>query len=174
MPVFLDYEASGLHGSSYPIEVGWARSPADWGATLIRPARGWLGWGWDEAAERIHGITREDVVKRGLPPGRAADLLLEAAAGEPLYSDNMEHDRDWTMKLFRAAGMQAPEVRDANVLIGEAARAAGVTQGKLTALVRLAGRDHPHVHRAGPDARRLAAIYELVAAQGLPPRARPG
>jgi len=41
--IFLDLEASGLHRTSYPIEVGWAFLDFTADGFLLRPAPDWTG-----------------------------------------------------------------------------------------------------------------------------------
>jgi hypothetical protein len=162
-PAFVDFEASGLHDESYPVEVGWALPWGPAGSTLIRPAIDWLSWGWDMKAERIHGITREDVVRDGASPADAAAALLAATGGMALHSDNPDHDRDWLAKLCRVAGMDVSEVRDAKLLLQALAAERGHGEVAMRRAKLLAARESKPVHRAGPDARYLATLYRILA-----------
>lgn len=65
-PVFGDIEASGLDEASYPIEIGWSLPDGRTRSFLIKPEPEWTHW--DEAAEDLHGISREELEKSGLPP----------------------------------------------------------------------------------------------------------
>ena len=67
--IALDFEASCLprHGRSYPIEIGIADEHGLIRSWLIRPPDAWAGWGWTQEAERLHGISKEQLARDGLP-----------------------------------------------------------------------------------------------------------
>lgn len=102
--IILDIEASGLGDESYPIEVAWINRAncSRWDSFLIRPAEGWTHW--DAVAEQLHGIPRETLFEQGLDVEEAVGRLDEALAGETVYSDGVQSDRPWMMRLYRAAG----------------------------------------------------------------------
>ncbi|MET0379714.1 MAG: hypothetical protein ABW049_12050, partial [Spongiibacteraceae bacterium] len=56
IPAILDFEASGLGGGTYPIEVGYVLGDGRSACYLIRPEPDWQGWSAD--AEKLHGISR--------------------------------------------------------------------------------------------------------------------
>ena len=64
--VFLDVEASGLHAGSYPIEVGWCGLDLVATSFLIRPHASWTEDDWSVTSERVHGITRPQVMPKAL------------------------------------------------------------------------------------------------------------
>lgn len=152
----IDFEASALDPSSHPIEVGIAIAPdrraaiTSW-STLIRPAAQWLETcGWDPDAQRIHGIRQRDL--RDAPTSREVAQLLNDRLG-PLgqaFCDGGHYDALWLRVLFEAAGIDpAFTLRDI---------------GHLFTLDPQAGRRYREIiardkppHRAGPDARRIAA-----------------
>jgi len=99
---FIDFEASGLHPDSYPIEIGICGPDFEFEA-LIKPARYWEHWSHD--AQDMHGISREMIESKGVAPERICQALNERFAGQVLWSDS-HHDTLWMDILFEAAGMQ--------------------------------------------------------------------
>ncbi len=104
MIVFLDIEASGLHPTSYPVEVGWCRQDltAAW-SSLIRPAPAWGEDDWSPAAESIHRIGRLQAQFAGLPVDEVAAKLNSDLAGKVVMSDNPEADSTWIWRAFLEA-----------------------------------------------------------------------
>lgn len=153
---FSDVEASGLkRPESYPIEVGWADSLGNSESFLIRPLPHWTYW--DEAAEKLHGISREQLWEEGIPVDEAAWRLDAMLGVETAYCDALDYDGFWLGQLFRAAGRE-PAFRLADVY--QLYAALGTTMaGRLQARVRR----KPAAHRAREDAERYASAYrELV------------
>lgn len=110
---FIDVEASGLkQPESYPIEVGWADSLGNSESFLIRPLPHWTYW--DEAAEELHSITREQLWEEGIPVDEAAWRLDAMLGVESVYCDALDYDGFWLGQLFRAAGRE-PAFRLADV-----------------------------------------------------------
>ena len=102
-PVFGDIEASGLDDASYPIEIGWSLPDGRTRSFLIKPEPEWTHW--DEAAEDLHGISREELEKSGLPAVMVAAKMNQDLQGLTLFFDGGEFDKDWITKLFAAAGI---------------------------------------------------------------------
>ncbi len=65
LPVFLDIEASGFGAGSYPIEVGCVLPDGRTLCCLVRPPERWRHW--DAGAESVHRITRDLLMRHGLP-----------------------------------------------------------------------------------------------------------
>lgn len=100
-PCVIDIEASGFGRNSYPIEVGYVRADGRAMCTLIQPEPEWTHW--DGSAERVHGITREALLRHGRPAVQVAQLLNEGLAGLTVYCDAWAHDYPWLARLFDAA-----------------------------------------------------------------------
>jgi hypothetical protein len=81
-PNIIDVEASGLGSLSYPIEVGISMANGKKYCSLIQPEPGWVHW--DESAEAVHHLTREQLRVHGAPPAEVADTLLFHAAHKPM------------------------------------------------------------------------------------------
>ncbi len=96
----IDFEASGLGARSHPIEVAVVCSDGrDW-TTLIRPEPDWTVW--DPAAECIHRIPRDQVVREGMPPSAVVAQLEALLTGQTLYCDAWLHDHHWLHRLYAA------------------------------------------------------------------------
>lgn len=105
--ICIDLEASGLGAESYPIEVAWINDETgEQDSFLINPetAQGWVYW--DEYAEEMHGIDREDLVCKGLDIRKACKRLNEKLKDKTLISDAFEFDLFWLSRLFEASGLQ--------------------------------------------------------------------
>jgi hypothetical protein len=138
VPAFIDVEASGLGPRSYPI-----RPPEEWARHDQQV--------WDEAAERVHGITRPILAAHGKPLLHVAQELNRVARGLTLYSDAWGNDYPWLAKLFDAADLPMHfQVESLRKLLddSEAARWAEV-KGHVIAELKLTR------HRASSDARIL-------------------
>jgi len=101
-PITIDVEASGFGRGSYPIEVGLAFSDQQTEAFLILPAADWTHW--DPAAEAVHGISREQLLREGRPIFEVAAMLNARLAGNRVFSDAWSFDTSWVGRLFDAAG----------------------------------------------------------------------
>jgi hypothetical protein len=123
MLVFLDFEASSLAKTSYPIEVAWVFEDGASEAHLIRPAPGWDDW--DMAAEAIHRIPRERLLADGVAHDVVARRMVEQLAGHDLTASAPSWDGKWLSILLRAAGLprHALRLRDTDEAQREAARA---------------------------------------------------
>jgi hypothetical protein len=109
MRVFLDFEASSLSDQSYPIEVGWVFEDGVREAHLIRPAPQWTEW--DPAAETIHRIPRELLLRDGRSHDLVAARMVEALSGHDLYASAPSWDGKWLSALLRAAGIPRHALR---------------------------------------------------------------
>lgn len=160
--LFIDFEASGLHAASYPIEVGWCDLGLLPLGVLIQPAPHWSEWDWSLESQRIHGITRAECVNRGLDVVRTSHVLNTEWRGAVLISDAPGFDGAWLARLFDAAqveplfslrlenGMKA--IRDAvdNV------------HGDLMEIEQRLSKVVPRPHRAAADAKYLAALWRAA------------
>lgn len=100
-PIIIDIEASGFGKGSYPIEVGFITSTQQVGCTLIKPLESWTSWNIE--AEKVHGIARSVLIKRGKPIVEVALWLNESFHGETIYSDAWLNDMCWLGRLFDEA-----------------------------------------------------------------------
>lgn len=183
--VVIDIEASGFDG--FPIEVGWCDQDGNSESHLIRPAWNWTDW--DVRAERVHGITREQLEDRGEPYEAVAKFVADMLArcrreGVIVASDNPDDDREWLVKLLRRADMEDP------VLLADIREIYAISVEPMFAVLpqdsnQESNADHHRArnsgeaiihaaktqlaaqlkHRAAADARRLRDIVEAIKAE---------
>jgi len=122
MLVFLDFEASSLARHSYPIEVAWVFEDGASETHLIRPAPVWDDW--DAAAEAIHHIRRESLLRDGMPHDALARRMVDSLSGHDLVASAPSWDGKWLSALLRAAGLprHALRLRDTEEAQRETAR----------------------------------------------------
>lgn len=157
-PCVLDIEASGFGRASYPIEVGYVLPDGRARCTLIRPPAHWTHW--DDAAEQVHHISRDTLLRHGRPAADVARMLNDDLAGHTVYCDGWGHDYPWLAALFDEAGL-APRFRLESVraLLPEAVLARLPDLQRQVRQELGVGR-----HRASHDARTLQVALERVAA----------
>ena len=109
MHVFIDFEASSLGKSGFPIEVGWAFEDGTSEGHLIRPAPQWTDW--DAESEAIHGLSRATLETEGEPHDAVARRLREALEGHDAYASAPSWDGKWLSRLFRAAAVPRHAIR---------------------------------------------------------------
>ncbi|MGR6329835.1 3'-5' exonuclease [Sphingomonas sp. XXL09] len=173
MRVFLDFEASSLAKTSYPIEVAWVFEDGRGEAYLIRPAEGWTDW--DAEAEAIHHIPREALVRDGTPHDVVAARMIDTLCGHDLFASAPSWDGKWLSVLLRAAKRprHSLRLRDTDEAQREAAAAIlreVVPVDRVALLVEeararagVAERGTP-AHRALADARDELARWQRVCA----------
>lgn len=155
-PVFGDIEASGLDDASYPIEIGWSLPDGRTRSFLIKPEPEWTHW--DEAAEDLHGISREELEKNGLPPVLIAAKMNQDLVGLTLFFDGGKFDKDWITKLFAAAGISpAFDVSSVYRLLFPEHKA------YMERLDEMQANAEPgQVHRAEADVRMMVDAYKAL------------
>jgi len=109
MLVFLDFEASSLARHSYPIEVAWVFEDGASETHLIRPAQGWDDW--DAAAEAIHHVPREKLLRDGMAHDALAHRMIGLLSGHDLAASAPSWDGKWLSVLLRAAGLPRHTLR---------------------------------------------------------------
>jgi len=161
----IDFEASCLpgYGRSFPIEVALCRVGGDvLFSAIIKPHADWADWDWDPAAERMHGVSRARLAAEGMPCLEVMMGLNEAVGALQAMSDSTL-DQTWLETLAIAAGVSpAFEV----LAVSEILAGFGIGPGDEGLLARASERafgKFPQIHRAGPDALRLAETIRLVA-----------
>ena len=102
-PTIIDIEASGFGSTSYPIEIGVAKSNGERYCALIQPVDDWEHW--CTHAEKIHGISRAIIETRGKKPRLICEELNEFLCDTVAYSDGWACDSPWLTRLFFAARM---------------------------------------------------------------------
>lgn len=152
----IDIEASGFGRHSYPIEVGYVLSDGRACCMLIKPARAWTHW--DDAAERVHGITRATLLAHGRTPHEVAAVLNADLAGLVAYCDGWAHDYSWLSALFEEAGTSPSfKLESVNRLLGDT-QLSQLDEARQGALSEM-GLSR---HRASNDARALQLALARV------------
>ncbi|NOY69249.1 MAG: hypothetical protein GXP53_07115 [Deltaproteobacteria bacterium] len=100
----IDFEASGLSKSSYPIEVAWGSSVKTVASYLLNPDKmdGWTDW--NPKSYEFHQIPREKLLVNGKDPRRVAKLMIDDLAGQTAYSDEPRFDNMWKERLLVDSG----------------------------------------------------------------------
>jgi hypothetical protein len=168
----IDFEASCLpaFGRSYPIEAALVCVSGEvLVSALIRPHENWADMAWDPSAERLHGITRERLEAEGRPAFEVMMDLNHAAEGRRIVSDS-GLDEVWLQRLFMATGVPAAfDIEPIGELLeSHIARAGG--PDPIASAAECAYFRFPVMHRATPDAQRLAETVRIV--QGGAPEPR--
>lgn len=146
---FIDLEASGLGSNSFPTELGWAIIKEDGSvessSCLVKPLAKWTLYknAWDQASERLTGITQEMLERDGLNPGEVMARFYRGVGDRQLFSDNPDFDAYWLAMLADAAGtsVETHKIGQANRIVGSKWSGRGTR------------------HRAEADARRLAVAF---------------
>ncbi|MFV8836496.1 hypothetical protein ACNSTU_16160 [Aquisalimonas sp. APHAB1-3] len=100
-PYFLDVEASGLAGDSYPIRVVWTLPDGSREGYYIRPDPEWTHW--EAEAEAIHRIPRDVLFERGQSATWVLERMNAVLAGCTVYLADPGLDGFWMRRLFEAA-----------------------------------------------------------------------
>lgn len=164
---FFDVEASGLHETSYPIEMGWSDDGLNVTSFLIRPAPDWDEEDWLVTAQDIHGISREQIMDEGILIKEAVERLNGCLGGRFVFSDAPRQDMLWLRRLYVAANARI------NFQISDEPHAAGTHmrpgQHVIPMLLKRYSEAHifaeqyyPHTHRAGDDAKGMAAAFRMT------------
>lgn len=164
--LFLDIEASGFDG--YPVEIGVARVRPDGsvGSDSRLLSHGpWIEMAelWDPEAEKVHKISRQELVSQG----RSLEEVrtwLEAEAQDRMVFIDSAYDARWLSWLYPRP-IQAPRFSLAHVSI--AFNGPGMDPVRRTRGWE-AFQLGPVPHRAALDAERWARLYVDSLAQGAP------
>lgn len=162
----LDFEASCLPTpahESFPIEVGVAFvESGEIRSWLIKPTDEWLRIGyWDSAAERVHGLSLENLQQEGQDIEVVRRELAEVVAGHVVVSDNARYEETWAEILYEAT--PPFEVQNYKAVLCQCmslpipAFNDALRDAEQAALFRC-----PKQHRAGPDAHLLAETCRLL------------
>ena len=162
--LFIDVESSGLHADSYPIEIGWCSPDLASDSFLIKPHQSWGDEGWSYTSERIHGLSRDTLVREGVDVTTAASRLNDIVSGRTVVSDNPEYDYAWIGRLYVAAEVKCGfTVAETAQLERTYALKSGLLPEEVQALQESVKEAFPHPHRAAADARRAAALFLCLA-----------
>lgn len=150
----IDIEASGLASESYPIEIAWqsAIDEEEFDSFLIRPIEDWSHWD-DYAEEHIHHISKSMLLEQGISARDACDRLNKQLVGKVVYSDALDFDKRWLMKLFDDLGIKPTFHIDSVFRLMKFEDASSFHEQIAV---------HEIEHRALADARLIACIVKSV------------
>ena len=107
MVIFIDFEASSLSQSSWPIEAGIARIEPDGRivaeARLIRPHADWPEDDWSAVSAHVHNIPRA-ALDAAEPAEAVARWLIYRIGRTTPVSDAPEFDQRWLDRLTATVG----------------------------------------------------------------------
>ncbi len=153
IPIIIDVEASGFGSNSYPIEIGLAMDDGSSHCFLLQPPEHWRHW--DREAEKLHGLTRNQLLTFGKPLQKVAMALNELLGCRTVYSDAWGNDQSWIALLFDEVGM-LPSFRLDHILsIMDEPQLAHWEQTRAGVIAEMELRRH----RASSDARIIQHTY---------------
>ena len=100
---FIDFEASSLNPSSYPIEVAWSLEDGSIESHMINPYAIETWMDWDPASQAVHGLSRNILSNEGKHPKWVAQRMNTVLADKVLLTNAYDWDWDWCDTLFKAA-----------------------------------------------------------------------
>lgn len=160
---FIDVESCGLHVGAYPIEVGFANVDLEVESWLIRPHSSWSEWNWSFTSEKLHGITREQLLSDGVDVVETAQRLNQQLSGRIVLSDAPSFDEEWLFTLFSVAEVQMEfpvEMLDEAILAAACGHISVFERiEEIKPVVEAA---FQRTHRAGDDALQNAAIWKAT------------
>lgn len=163
-PCFIDVEASGFGPDSWPVAVAWCDPTGEIRRYLVNPATVPAWTHWDPAAELVHGIDRERLLRNGRSPQEVAARLAEDFGGALAFSDAPDFDAAWLGRLYHAAGRAMPFKVDHadDLLVGAILRSGEALWQAQARLDRIKADLHATTvgrHDAGYDVGFLVALW---------------
>lgn len=163
--ICLDFEASGLAATCYPIEVAIVNAETQKvNSWLIRPASEWLNYGlWTSSAEEMHGLSLDYVCAQGVPATEITAQITCACNNSQVLSDNPIYDNKWLNDLYHIAGVESPPIiledfyTFVRHILSKNNSKLVFAEAKALAWMRF-----PIMHRAADDARRNAEILRYL------------
>lgn len=151
LPPILDFEASSLSDTSYPISAGLvvAEQVYYW---IIKPEPDWIDWSLQSQA--IHGLKRSFLEEHGVPVRQVYAEITEKLNGhEVIYSDAPAWEGLWLQRL----GAFNLRIADIGELIGNDRR-----EGFSNELAKTFANNKLIQHRADHDALAIALTIEKL------------
>lgn len=147
----LDFEASSLSDTSYPISAGLVVSARVY-YWIIKPEPDWIDWSLQSQA--IHGLKRSFIEEHGIPARQVYTEMIDKLVGYPvIYSDAPEWESLWLRRL----GAFHFRIADIGELIGNKQR-----EGFSSELDKTFASNKLTQHRADHDALAIALTVERL------------
>jgi hypothetical protein len=164
LPSFLDFEASSLSSTSYPIEVAWSRPDGSIESHLISPV-GIDGWDdWSFLSEKVHGISRDELIAYGQSPARVCSLMNHQLSGQVVYTDNPIYDGMWLAELFSVVkgGRTKFKLGLVDEVLFRDGASGAPTSDKIQEMKEEARKRVGGQHRARLDVQYLIELYKIA------------
>jgi len=154
LPPILDFEASSLSDTSYPISAGLVVSGHVY-YWIIKPESDWIDWSLQSQA--IHGLKRSFIEEHGVPANQVYAEITEKLHGyQVIYSDAPMWDGLWLQRL----GAFNIHIADIGELIGNNQR-----EGFSGELAKTFASHKLTQHRADHDALAIALTVQKIMAK---------
>jgi hypothetical protein len=164
--LILDIEASGLHPTSFPIEIAWTGWAVPTKSFLIKPDASWAIEDWDEAAEDLHHISLADILRDGVDTNTIINALLSDAAGKTIIGDGVSFDQNWLDMLFDASEQsQTIKLQDSTAWLVSMIKQLNLDASQVIETLRSCDESMPIAHRAADDVERLFGIFNTCLTQ---------
>jgi hypothetical protein len=159
MIAFLDFEASSLSKTSFPVEVAWVFEDGRFASLLIKPNDDWTDW--SQKAEALHGLSRGLLRSEGVPAAQVARQMVDELSVHDLFASAPSWDGKWLSVLLRGGGLprHALRLRKSDEAFLEVARGSWADaaddelQAMVSEIIRATEVRNSPAHRALPDAR---------------------
>jgi hypothetical protein len=167
--LILDIEASGLHPTSFPIEIAWTGWAVTTKSFLIKPDASWAIEDWDDVAEDIHHISLADILRDGVDAKTIVNALLTDAAGKTVISDGVSFDQHWLDLLFDTSEQSKTiKLQDSTAWLGSMIKHLNLDASQVIETLRSCDDDLPIAHRATVDVERLFCIFNTCLLDRMP------
>lgn len=160
---FIDLESSGLGRGSYPIEYGSCGFDLRPLGFLIRRREDFKLSEWSPAAQSLHNISVDQLAEQGIDTEEAIlRISHDLGPGVVSLSDNPDYDCQWLLRL--SPDLDSVDIYPISLFQRQAQITALERHGydRLSQATEKVRERYPHVHRAGPDSLRAAALFKLL------------
>ena len=154
LPPILDFEASSLCDTRYPISAGLVVSGRVY-YWIIKPEPDWIDWSLQSQA--LHRLKRSYIEEHGVPVHQVYTEMIDKLVGyEVIYSDAPEWESLWLRRL----GAFHFRIADIGELIGNKQR-----EGFSNELANTLSSNKLTQHRADHDALAIALTVQKMMAK---------
>jgi hypothetical protein len=121
-------------------------------------------------AQRLHGLSREQLLADGKSPAWVARRMNEQLAGQVVYTDNPDYDGFWLEELFRKAAGLKPAFSLLHIdellisLVCPEVANREHSLRSIEAMKHVARREVVGQHRAALDVKYLLTLHALAKA----------
>jgi hypothetical protein len=173
-PSFLDFEASSLTATSYPIEVAWSLPDSSIESHLISPEGigKWTDWSFE--AQNTHRISRQELMVNGQTPAWVCQRMNQQLLGKVVYTDSPYYDGLWLTELFSVGSGNEPDFELADVDDLLVSTVCPSIVGRVRGLAKIEDIKEKARNRVGKQHRAEWDVMYLVELWKLAEQSRPG